>query len=89
MPPASGNPLMQFFPFAVMFLIFYFIVIRPQKKEKDKKQKKINALQKNDQVVTAGGIHGTVVNVKETTIILRVDDGVKIEFDKETISKVK
>lgn len=88
-PQASGNPMVQLFPILLMFLVFYVIVIRPHKKEQDEKKKKVAALQKNDRVVTAGGIHGTVVNVKEDSIILRVDDSVKMEFDKEAISRVK
>ena len=88
-PQTPGNPLIQFFPFLLMFLIFYVLVLRPQKKEQEGKKKKISALQKNDRVVTAGGIHGTVVNIKETTIILRIDDSVKVEIDKEAVSTVK
>lgn len=86
---AEGNPLTQLFPFLMMFLIFYVLVIRPHKKEQAEKKKKIEALKKNDSVITAGGIHGTVVNVKETTLILRIDDNVRIEIDKEAISTVK
>jgi len=86
---AEGNPLTQLFPFLMMFLIFYVLVIRPHKKEQTEKKKKIEALKKNDSVITAGGIHGTVVNVKETTLVLRIDDNVRIEIDKEAISTVK
>ena len=88
-PQASGNPMIQLFPILLMFLVFYVLVIRPHKKEQDEKKKKIAALQKNDRVVTAGGIHGTVINIKDDTIILRVDDNVKMEFDKESVSRVK
>jgi len=88
-PQAPASSMVQLVPFLLMFLIFYVLVIRPHKKEQDDKKKKIAALKKNDAVVTAGGIHGTVVNVKETTVILRVDDNVRIEFDKEAITSVK
>ncbi len=88
---ASSNtsPLFQLVPFLLMFLVFYLLVIKPQKKEREELRKKINALKKNDPVITAGGLHGTVVNIKEKTIILRVDDNVKLEFDKEAITKIE
>ncbi|MEW5895168.1 MAG: preprotein translocase subunit YajC [Candidatus Omnitrophota bacterium] len=83
------SPMMQLFPLILMFLVFYVLVMRPHKKEQEQHKKRLAALQKNDRVVTTGGIHGTVVNVKETTIILRVDDNVKLEFDKDAIKVIK
>ena len=68
--------------------IFYFVVIKPQRKQQLEQEKTRKNLKKNDEVVTAGGIHGTVVNVKDKTVILRVDDNVKIEVDKEAINTV-
>jgi preprotein translocase subunit YajC len=88
-PQTSVNPLVQFFPFIMMFLVFYLLVIRPQKKEQDTHKNKLAGLKKNDLIVTAGGIHGTVSLVKETTVIIRVDDNVKLELDKTAISKIE
>ena len=90
MPPEqTASPLMQLVPMMVIFAIFYFLLIKPQRdKQKDLKTM-INNLKKNDQVITSAGIHGTVVNIKETTVILRIDDNVKIEIDKEAINTVK
>jgi preprotein translocase subunit YajC len=85
----SANPLIQLFPFFMMFLIFYLLVLRPQKREQDAHKKKLSALQKNDRVITAGGIHGTIINVKESTVIIRVDDNAKLEIDKDSIKVVK
>ena len=76
------------FPMIMIFLIFYVLVFRPQKKEQKEKQQMRGALKKNDQAVTIGGIHGTVALVKDKTVVLRVDDNVKIEFDKESIASV-
>ena len=81
------NPLSQFIPLILVFAIFYFIVIKPQKSKQSEFKKMISELKKNDQIVV-GGIHGTVVNVKDTTVIVRVDDNVKIEVDKEAITSV-
>lgn len=82
----QGNPLI---PFLLIIGIFYFLVLRPERTKQKEHKQRVAALQKNDQVVTIGGLHGTVVNVKETTVILRVDDSVKVEVDKEAISTVK
>jgi len=80
------NILLSFLPLIFIFLIFYFLLIRPQIQERKRHQAMISSLKKNDKVVTIGGIHGVVVNVKEKTVILRVSDNVKIEVDKNCIS---
>lgn len=87
MSPEQGGPSMLV-PMLLIFAIFYMLVFRPQKKEqKEKKQMREN-LKKNEEVVTIGGIHGTVVLLKEKTVVLRVDDNVKVEFDKESIATI-
>jgi preprotein translocase subunit YajC len=85
----AGGPLGSFFPLIAIFLIFYFIVIRPERAKQKEHKNQLSKLGKNDQVVTSGGIHGTVVNVKPDTIVLRVDDNVRIEVDKEAVTKIK
>ncbi|MEW6100906.1 MAG: preprotein translocase subunit YajC, partial [Candidatus Omnitrophota bacterium] len=65
------------------------LLIRPQKQKEKEHQKTLANLAKNDEVVTSGGMHGTVVNVKEKTVILRVDENVKIEVEKNCIAHVK
>lgn len=73
----------------LMFVMMYFLIIRPQRK----KQKEAEALQKGmksgDRVVTIGGVHGTVTNVKDTTVTVRIADNVKVEFEKSAIATVK
>ena len=88
-PQGQGGFLVLFPMYLIIFLVFYFFLIRPQQKQQKEKQNMVGQLKKNDEVITAGGIHGTVVNVKEKTIVLKVDDNVKIEFDKSAISTVK
>lgn len=85
--PAAMNPFSQFIPLILVFFIFYFIVIRPQKAKQSEFKKMLTELKKNDTVVVAG-IHGTIVNVKDTTVVVRIDDNVKIEVDKESIGSV-
>ena len=91
MPPdQAANPFMQMaFPAIVLFFIFYFIVLNPEKKKQKERKDMLGNLKKNDEVVTLGGIHGTIVAIKADTIVLRVDDNVKIEFDKEAVITVK
>ncbi|MFA5088341.1 MAG: preprotein translocase subunit YajC [Candidatus Omnitrophota bacterium] len=86
----ATHPLLQFpiIPYVLIFLIFYFLVIKPQKDKQNQHKQMLANLKKNDRIITAGGMHGTIVNVKEKTIILRIDDNVKIEIDKEAIATV-
>ncbi len=83
------NPIINFFPLILIFAIFYFLLIRPQKKQEKERRKMLSGLNKNDEVVTTGGIHGTVVNVKDKTVTLRIDDNVKIEIDRSGIAYIK
>lgn len=86
--PPAPNPLVQFLPLIFIFVIFYFLLIRPQQKKQKEHQKLISSLQTGDQIVTNAGIHGTITNVKERTVIVRVADNVKIEFDRGAIVTV-
>lgn len=89
MQPQSVNPIFFIGQFLLIIGVFYFIVIRPQRNEQKKHQQMLASLQKNDEVVTASGIHGTVVNVKDKTVIVRIDDNVKVEMEKSSIAVVK
>jgi len=86
---AASSPLVNLLPIILIFVIFYFLLIRPQKKQQDTHKKMIASLKKNDEVITAGGIHGTIMNVKDTTVTLKVDDNVKVEVQKGSISTMK
>lgn len=88
-PDQTANPLVQMFPFALIFFIFFFLVIKPEKDKQKKHKELIGNVKKNDQIVTVGGIHGTIVNVKPTTVTVRVDDNAKMEIDKEAIATIK
>jgi len=85
---ASSQTLMSVVPFVLIIAIFYFFIIRPQNKKQKETQKMIDALKKGDKVVTIGGIHGIVSATKEKTVIVKVDEGVKIEFNRSAISGV-
>jgi preprotein translocase subunit YajC len=74
--------------FALIIVIFYFLIIRPQRKKQKDTQSMLANVRKGDRVSTVGGIRGTVHAVKESTVVLKVDDNTKIEFNKNAISAV-
>jgi preprotein translocase subunit YajC len=88
-PTPAVNPIVNLFPLILIFAVFYFLLIRPQKKQEREHQKMLKSLEKNDQVITSGGIHGTIVNVKDKSVTLRIDENVKIEIEKNCISSIK
>ena len=89
---AKPNPIAQFLPFVLMFVILYFLIIRPQRKRQKDQQLLIDNLKINDEVTTNSGIVGKIVNIKKdkNTIVLRVDDttGTKIEFVRSAVAGV-
>jgi len=86
---ASGGDLLRtFIPFILIIAIVYFLMIRPQNKKRKETEKMIAAIKKGDRVVTIGGLHGTIQTVKESTVIIKVDDNVKLEFLRSAISNV-
>ena len=90
-PGGAGGPAAFVQPliiFGAMFAIFYFIVLRPQQRQKAERERMLAAVKKGDRVVTTSGMHGTVVSLAEHTVTLRVADQVKIEFDRTAIGRV-
>jgi preprotein translocase subunit YajC len=83
------NSAINFFPLILIFVIFYFLLIRPQKAKEKEHKAMLSNLNKNDEIVTSGGIHGTIVNVKDKTLILRIDDDTKIEVEKNCVAYIK
>lgn len=75
-------------PFGLIILVFYFLIIRPQNKKQKETQAMLASIKKNDRVVTIGGIRGTVHAVRDDAIVLKVDDEVKMEFNKSAIASV-
>ena len=85
---AAPGPLAMLFPFAVMFLIFYMLVFRPQSKARKEHAQMLKNLKKHDEVVTTGGMFGTVVNVKPESITLRVDENVRVDVEPSAIVRL-
>ena len=79
----------MFVPIVCIGVIFYFLIIRPQSQRQKEQASLLSALKTGDKVVTSGGIHGIISNVKEgSTLILKVADNVKIEIDKSAVASV-
>jgi len=86
---SPGSGLLSFLPLAAIIAIFYFMIIRPQSKKQKETQKMLAALKKGDRVVTIGGIHGTIQSVKESSVVVKVDENTKIEFTRSAVSSVE
>lgn len=84
---AESNPFMAFLPMILIIVVFYFFMIRPQMKRQKELSAFRNSLEKGDKVITTGGIYGKIVEIKDTTVLLQVDDNVKIKVDKAAIVK--
>src|SRR5881397_4146005 len=88
--PGLGGPnsMMILLPFILIFVIMYFMVIRPQQKKSKEHQELLNKLKKNDEVMTSGGIYGKVIDLKETVVTLEVAPNVRIRVHRPQISAV-
>ena len=85
----GGGSWISFLMFPAIIAIFYFLMIRPQNKKQKETQKMLAALKKGDRVVTIGGIHGIIQSVKEQSVIVKIDDNVKVEFSRNAISTIE
>ena len=85
---STGSMTTTFVTFGLIILIFYFLIIRPQKKRDKETKNMLASMKKGDKVVSIGGIRGTVVTVKETTVVVKVDDNTRIEFSKNAIAQI-
>jgi preprotein translocase subunit YajC len=86
---ASGkesNPFMTFLPLLLIVVVFYFFMIRPQMKRTKEQKKFREALKKGDKIVTAGGLHGKIVEVQETTFIIETEGLCKLKIEKSAIA---
>lgn len=75
-------------PIIIMFAIFYFLLIRPQQKRNKQRNQMLGALKKGDKIVTIGGVHGTIQEIQENTIVLRIAHNVNVTFDRGAINSV-
>ncbi len=86
---AAPNPMGgMMIPMVLLLVIMYFVMIRPQQKKQKEQAKMIDELKIGDEVITAGGIHGIVSNKSDRTVTVKVQDGVKIKFEKASVTQV-
>ena len=81
----QGNSFLPLLPIVAIFLIFYFIVFRPQRRKQQALQEMLKDLKNGDKVITSGGIYGIISGMKENTVHLRIADQVKIEVSRNGI----
>ncbi len=90
MPSQQANPILSFLPLVLMFVVFYFLLIRPQQKRQKEHAEMVKNLKKGDRVVTSGGIIGTVHTLQDDYLVLRVgDQDTKIEVLRSAIQEVR
>ena len=84
----GGSPMSLIFMIIAIFAVMYFLMIRPQQRQKKQHQDLLSKISKGDKVITAGGLHGTIAGVKDNTVIVKVADNVKVELSRSSITKV-
>ncbi|GAB1349744.1 hypothetical protein MASR1M107_19580 [Ignavibacteriales bacterium] len=88
-PGGEGGGMMgTLIMFGAIFLIFYFMIIRPQQKRQKEREKLLSEVQKGDKVVTSGGMYGEVTGVEDKIVWVKVGDSTKIKFDKNAIAAI-
>ncbi len=84
----TGQLVTTIITFGLVFVIFYFLIIRPQNKKQKETKRMLEALKKGDRVVTAGGVRGTIASIKEDSVMVKVDGTTKIEFSRSAVSGI-
>jgi preprotein translocase subunit YajC len=85
----NGGGILSVLPLMIgMFAIMYFLIIRPQQKQRRERESLLRAIKKGDRVVTTGGLYGTVVGLSEHTVTLKVADQVKLDFERGAIGRI-
>ena len=85
---AASPFLIQMLPFIAIFAIFWFLLIRPEQKNRQKRQKMIEAMKKGDRVMTQSGLYGTVTQIHEGVVTLQVADGVRLKFAQSAVQQM-
>ena len=84
----GGGMIQTIILFGLIFVIFYFMIIRPQQKRQKERQKMLDALEKGDKILTAGGIYGTVIGIEDKTVLVQIADNVKVKVDRGSVGSV-
>jgi preprotein translocase subunit YajC len=91
-PPAQGGEGGSIWSMVLMFgsiiAIFYFMIIRPQQKRAKERAVLLDSIKKGDKIITAGGIHGTVIGIEDKTVLVQIADNVKVKLERSSVSVV-
>jgi preprotein translocase subunit YajC len=87
---SGANPMAMWLPIILIFAIMYFLIFRPQAKKQKQQRMMLDSLQKGDNIVTVGGIYGTIVGIKEkeNSIIVKISENTKVELSRGSVAKV-
>ena len=80
---------MQFAPMIAIFAIFYFVLIRPERAQRKKREEMLSKMQKGDKVMTSGGMYGTIAALSDKEVTLEIADGVRVKFVRQSIQEVR
>ncbi|MEM7009137.1 MAG: preprotein translocase subunit YajC [Thermodesulfobacteriota bacterium] len=83
----AGNPIITFLPFILIFVIFYFLILRPQQKQNKERKRMLSELKRGDDIITTGGLYGKILSVSEDDVItLEISKGVSIRITRAGIA---
>lgn len=89
-PPGSqesgGSPVITFLPFILIFILFYFLILRPQRKQRGERENLLSGLKRGDRIITSGGIYGRIINIDDDLVTLEIAKGINIQVSKPSIS---
>jgi preprotein translocase subunit YajC len=86
--PGGQGGFTAFIPLILMFVIFYFLLIRPQQKKQKEHQEMLNSLKKGDRIITGGGIYGRIISVDDSTLSVEIADKVRVKVNRGSIAGV-
>jgi preprotein translocase subunit YajC len=84
----QGNPIISLLPIVAIFIIFYFLLIRPQQKQQKAHDKMLEGLKKGDKILTSGGFYGTIVGIKGSDLEVRFAENVKLTVARHAVAKL-
>ena len=86
-PSSGGNQWMSFLPLILLFVVFYFLLIRPQQKRAKQQKQFIESLKKGDEVVTSGGLYGKITGLTDTTVTIEIAEKVRVKVAKSAVAQ--
>src|SRR5512147_332552 len=86
--PTAANPILQMLPYLLIFVVFWFVLLAPMRKQQKKTKEMLSALKKGDHVLTSGGIYGTVAQLEDQFVWVKIADTVKVKMSRGAITSV-